>query len=168
MYRLEVEQMSKNKVKKVSNLTLKIEKATEIIETKDFETVKKHMFLFKQIDNDLTIQIKRYARYADYDLDFPVCYLSDLSDKIFEFIKNFQQKFLFSKYKKHFSGHTTISAQMFDDFTKKTADLMVVDTVMREVYKSLSYKAIMYELWSHSESKKDFSTIITEHIRSFL
>ena len=160
--------MSKNEVKKVSNLTLKIEKATEIIETKDFETIKKNMFLLKQIDNDLTIQMKKYARYADYDLDFPVCYISDLSDKIFEFIKNFQQKFLFSKYKKYFSGQSVISAKMFDEFTKKTADLMVVDTVMREVYKSLSYKAIVYELWSHSESKKDFNTLITEHLQSFL
>ena len=116
--------MSKNEVKKVSNLTVKIGKAMDIITSCDFSKIKFNLFLFQQIDNELTIQIKKYAKFADYELDFTVNDIADLSNAIYDFLINFPQKFLYSKYKKNFANYRVITGDMFDTFTTEIADQM--------------------------------------------
>jgi hypothetical protein len=160
--------MSKNEVKKVSNLTVKIGKAMDIISTKDFNTIYKNLYLFKKIDEDLTTQIKKYARYPDHELDFTVNDLVELSTSIYEFLINFPQKFLYSKHKKYFDKLEIISGEDFNKFTLKYRDELRVDIILREIYRSLSYKALMYDIWSNSSDKKSFSDQITDLLRSFL
>jgi len=160
--------MSKNEKKKVSNLTLKICKAIDIINSKDFNKIRQNLHFFRKIDDELTIQIRKYASIPDYKLDFMVSDIADLSLIIYEYIKNFQQKFLYSKYEKHFDEFKIITDKEFTDFTVIIADEMTVDTILREVYKSLSYKAIMYKLWSSTENKKAFDEQITDLLKSFL
>lgn len=160
--------MSKNEIKKVSNLTLKIEKAQEIIETKNFDLIRQNLLLFKTLNSDVERQMMKFVKSPGHELDFPRSYLSELSNTILNFIKNDQNNFTFEKYIKYFEKYQTVDANIFENFVKKTSDELLVDTVLRETYKSLGYYALVYELWENSSDKKPFDKQITDLLRSFL
>ena len=154
--------------KKVTNLLCNISKLRDLLEEKDKNKILNNLYLFARVENDVRIQIQKYIRYPEHELDFNYQDLKELGDEIFEFIKNYQQKFLFSKYQKELMKKAPITDDIFNEITQQISKDMLLDTKLREVYKSIGYYAMVIFLWKENDEKKPFDVQITELIRSFI
>lgn len=154
--------------KKVTNLLCNISKLRDLLEEKDKNKILNNLHLFARVENDVRIQIQKYIRYPEHELDFNYQDLQELGDEIFEFIKNYQQKFLFSKYQKELMQKAPINDDIFNEITQQISKDMLLDTKLREVYKSIGYYAMVIFLWKENDEKKPFDVQITELIRSFI
>lgn len=154
--------------KKVTNLLCNISKLRDLLEEKDKNKILNNLYLFARVENDVRIQIQKYIRYPEHELDFNYQDLQELGDEIFEFIKNYQQKFLFSKYQKELMQKAPITDDIFNEITQQISKDMLLDTKLREVYKSIGYYAMVIFLWKENDEKKPFDVQITELIRSFI
>ena len=154
--------------KKVTNLLCNISKLRDLLEEKDKNKILNNLYLFARVENDVRIQIQKYIRYPEHELDFNYQDLQELGNEIFEFIKNYQQKFLFSKYQKELMQKAPINDDIFNEITQQISKDMLLDTKLREVYKSIGYYAMVIFLWKENDEKKPFDVQITELIRSFI
>ena len=154
--------------KKVTNLLCNISKLRDLLEEKDKNKILNNLYLFARVENDVRIQIQKYIRYPEHEFDFNYQDLQELGDEIFEFIKNYQQKFLFSKYQKELMQKAPINDDIFNEITQQISKDMLLDTKLREVYKSIGYYAMVIFLWKENDEKKPFDVQITELIRSFI
>ena len=154
--------------KKVTNLLCNISKLRDLLEEKDKNKILNNLYLFARVENDVRIQIQKYIRYPEHELDFNYQDLQELGNEIFEFIKNYQQKFLFSKYQKELMQKAPITDDIFNEITQQISKDMLLDTKLREVYKSIGYYAMVIFLWKENDEKKPFDVQITELIRSFI
>ena len=154
--------------KVVSNVLQDIAKCRDIIATNDFKTVLKNIYLFQKVCDTTKIHVDRYIKKEGYELDFNCYDLQELSDEIYYFIKDYQQKFLFRKYQKVLIKLHEINNDVLKSFTKNLCDLMYVDARLREAYKILSYLALSVYLWQESREQQELSWQVTQAIRSFL
>lgn len=151
-----------------SELIERIGRARDILATKDFKTILGRIHIFAEICDRAKIEVDRYVKKEDYELCFNCYDLQELSDEIFAFIKNYQSKFSFEKYKKELIKIHNIDNEVLRTFTQKQCDLMYVDTKLREAYKILAYLAITVWLWDEARQQQDLSWQVTQAIRSFL
>lgn len=154
--------------KTVTNLLTKISKARDILATGDKNEIYKHLYLFLNIENDVKIQVSKYIKHASHELDFNYHDLQELSDEIYSFIQNYQQKFLFTKYYKQVEKLAPIDDKVLKSLNQEIGKEMTLDTELRSVYKTLAYLALIIFLWSETDEKKPFDVQITELIRSFI
>ena len=152
----------------VSNLIQMIGKCRDIIGTKDFKEVFKRIHLFTQVCNMAKIQVDKFIKKDNYELDFTYYDLKELSDEIFAFIKNYQSKFIFDKYQKELIKIKTIDNTVLKGFTQNICDQMYVDARLREAYKILSYLALTVWLWTEAREQQELDWQVTQAIRSFL
>lgn len=152
----------------VCNLIQMIGECRNILATKDFKEVLKRIHLFTQVCDMAKVQVDRFVKKDNYELDFTYFDLKELSDEIFAFIKNYQSKFSFDKYKKELIKIHNIDNEVLRTFTQKQCDLMYVDTKLREAYKILAYLAVTVWLWDEARQQQDLSWQVTQAIRSFL
>lgn len=151
-----------------SKLIQDIGKCRDVLMTKDFKIILKNIYLFQNVCDRVKIQVDRYIKKDNYELDFNHYDLQELSDEIYDFIKNYQQKFLFNKYQKILIKIKKINNEVLKGFTTNLCDLMYVDARLREAYKILSYLALTTWLWEESKEQQDLSWQVTQAIRSFL
>lgn len=154
--------------KTVTNLLTKISKARDILATGDKNEIYKHLYLFSNIEQDVKIQVSKYIKHASHELDFNYHDLQELSDEIYSFIQNYQQKFLFSKYYKQVEKLSPIDDKVFKELSLAIGQEMTIDTELRAVYKTLGYLALVVFLWAETDEKKPFDVQLTELIRSFI
>lgn len=152
----------------VTNLIQHIGKCRDILATKDVNEVSKHLYLFEKVHTDVKIQLDRFIKKPTYQLDFTIEDIQELSDEIFEFIKNHQTKFTYSALLKDLTKNKTIDNTTLYEFTQNKANWMYVDRKLREAYKILSYLAITLWVLTEAEKQNDLDVQITEIIRSFL
>lgn len=143
-------------------------KARNVLETKDFKKVLARINLFKDICDRAKVEVDRYIKKDNYELEFNHYDLQELSDEIFAFIKNYQNKFLFEKYHKELTKIHKIDNDTLRAFTQKQCDLMYVDARLREAYKILSYLALTVWLWTEAREQEELDWQVTQAIRSFL
>lgn len=153
---------------KVTQLIENIGKCREALATKDFKTVLKNIYLFQKVCDMAKVQVDRFIKKDNYELDFTYYDLKELSDEILAFIKNYQSKFLFDKYQKDFIKIHKIDNDVLSKYTKNLCDLMYVDARLREAYKILSYLALTVWLWTEAREQEELDWQVTQAIRSFL
>lgn len=157
-----------SKINKITELIQYIGKCRDIIATKDFKQVLKNIYLFQQVCDRAKVEVDRYVKKEDYELCFNCYDLQELSDEIFAFIKNYQNKFLFDKAQKKLIKAKTIDNEVLRKFTQEQCDQMYVDARLREAYKILSYLAITVWLWTEAREQEELDWQVTQLIRSFL
>lgn len=145
-----------------------IGKCRDALATKDFKEVLKRIHLFSQVCDRAKVEVDRFVKKDNYELEFNHYDLQELSDEIFAFIKNYQNKFLFEKYHKELTKIHKIDNDTLRAFTQKQCDLMYVDARLREAYKILSYLALTVWLWTEAREQEELDWQVTQAIRSFL
>ena len=143
-------------------------KCRNALETRDFKTILKYIPVFDRVCNSAKIQVNRFIKNEKYEIDFNYHDLKELSEEIFAYVKNFQNKFTFSNYQKDLCKTKTIDNVVLREFTQKQCDLMFVDRKLRESYKILNYFAMIVWLWTEAREQEELSWQVTQAIRSFL
>lgn len=147
---------------------MNISKLRDVLETRDFKTIYNHIYLFNKVEGEIKRQVAKYIKHPDHELDFTYADLKELSDEIYDYIKNFQQKFLYDKYYKEVCKLAPITGKVFNEMSTKIGYEMQLDTSLRAVYKTLAYLSLVVFLWSETDEKKPFDVQITDLIRSFI
>ena len=153
---------------KVTNLIQKIGKCRDVIASKDFKLILKNIYLFKTTYQEIMRHMDKYIKNDKYELDFTYCDVHELADEILNYIKNFQSKFTFNRFKNEILKNETINDEVLMNFQKNQCDYMFVDRELREAYKILSYLALSVYLVQEQHNREDFTFQITETIRSFI
>lgn len=143
-------------------------KCRNALETRDFKTILKYIPVFDRVCNNAKIQVDRFIKNEKYEINFNYHDLKELSEEIFAYVKNFQNKFTFSNYQKELCKTKTIDNVVLREFTQKQCDLMFVDKKLREAYKILSYLALTVWLWTEARKQEELDWQVTQAIRSFL
>lgn len=143
-------------------------KCRNALETRDFKTILKYIPVFDRVCNSAKIQVNRFIKNEKYEIDFNYHDLKELSEEIFAYVKNFQNKFTFSNYQKELCKTKTIDNVVLREFTQKQCDLMFVDRKLRESYKILNYFAMVVWLWTEAREQEELDWQVTQAIRSFL
>lgn len=143
-------------------------KLRNALETRDFKTILKYIPVFDRVCNNAKIQVNRFIKNEKHEIDFNYHDLKELSEEIFAYVKNFQNKFTFSNYQKELCKTKTIDNVVLKEFTQKQCDLMFVDRKLRESYKILNYFAMIVWLWTEAREQEELDWQVTQAIRSFL
>ena len=154
--------------KLVSNLLDDISKARDLIARGDLNEIEHKKVIFLRISNGVKTQLARYIKNPSYELDFNHEDLNELSTEVFEYIKNFQQRFTYTRLKKDITSKIPIDNERFIEFSKKVATEFSVHTLLTGFYKEMAYTGLVIWLWSETDDKKPFDVQITELIRSFI
>lgn len=154
--------------KTVSNLLDDISKARDLIARGDINEIERKKIIFLRISNGVKTQLARYVKNPSYELDFNHEDLNELSTEVFEYIKNFQQRFTYARLKKDITSKIPIDNERFIEFSKKVATEFSVHTMLTGFYKEIAYTGLVIWLWSETDDKKPFDVQITELIRSFI
>ena len=156
------------KEKKVTNLELNICKLRDVLDSRDLDTIYKNLNLFRSVEYDTKRQLNKYVSSPSHELSFTYEDVKALSDEAFNFIKNYQQKFLFDKYQKELLKHIPIDDVILKTFSLDIAKKMTVDTVLRAFYMEMGYMATIIWLWSQSSDKKTIDVMLLDTLRGFL
>ena len=154
--------------KLVSNLLDDISKARDLIARGDLNEIEHKKVIFLRISNGVKTQLARYVKNPSYELDFNNEDLNELSTEVFEYIKNFQQRFTYTRLKKDITSKIPIDNERFIEFSKRVATEFSVHTMLTGFYKEIAYTGLVIWLWSETDDKKPFDVQITELIRSFI
>lgn len=154
--------------KLVSNLLDDISKARDLIARGDLNEIEHKKVIFLRISNGVKTQLARYIKNPSYELDFNHEDLKELSTEVFEYIKNFQQRFTYTRLKKDITSKIPIDNERFIEFSKRVATEFSVHTLLTGFYKEIAYTGLVIWLWSETNDKKPFDVQITELIRSFI
>lgn len=154
--------------KLVSNLLDDISKARDLIARGDLNEIEHKKVIFLRISNGVKTQLARYVKNPSYELDFNHEDLNELSTEVFEYIKNFQQRFTYTRLKKDITSKIPIDNERFIEFSKRVATEFSVHTMLTGFYKEMAYTGLVIWLWSETDDKKPFDVQITELIRSFI
>ena len=154
--------------KVVSNLLSDISKARDLIQRGDVREIYNKRVIFERISRAVKTQLKFYVKSPAHELDFNHEDLKELSAEVFEYIKNFQQKFLYSKMYKDITAVTPITKEIFQEFSTRIGYEFKVHGVLTEFYKEMAYLGITIFLWSQTDDKKPFDEQLTDLIRSFI
>ena len=154
--------------KTVSNLLDDISKARDLIARGDLNEIEHKKVIFLRISNGVKTQLARYVKNPSYELDFNHEDLNELSTEVFEYIKNFQQRFTYARLKKDITSKIPIDNERFIEFSKRVATEFSVHTMLTGFYKEMAYTGLVIWLWSETDDKKPFDVQITELIRSFI
>lgn len=150
------------------SLIEQIGKCRDILLTKDLKTVLKNIYLFEDVSNRTQRQVNKYTKNLDYELEFNYHDLKELAEEIFDFVKNYQTKFLFEYGQKELSKNKTITNDILNNFNQAQCDIMYVDRKLREAYKIISYVALTAWLWTEQREQMELDWQVTQTIRSFL
>jgi hypothetical protein len=154
--------------KLVSNLLDDISKARDLIARGDLNEIEHKKVIFLRISNGVKTQLARYVKNPSYELDFNHEDLNELSTEVFEYIKNFQQRFTYARLKKDITSKIPVDNERFIEFSKRVATEFSVHTLLTGFYKEMAYTGLVIWLWSETDDKKPFDVQITELIRSFI
>ena len=154
--------------KNVTNLLNDISTARDIIARADIKEIDRKMIVFQRISNGVKTQLSRYVSNPAYELDFTHEDLNELSTEVFEYIKNFQQKFTYARLKKDILSKTPVDNARFLEFSERVGLEYAVHSQLTGFYKEMSYLGLVIWLWSQTDEKKPFDVQITELIRSFI
>lgn len=154
--------------KLVTNLLNDISTARDIIQRADIKEIDRKMIVFSRISSGVKVQFARYIKNPAYELDFTHEDLNELSTEVFEYIKNFQQRFTYTRHKKEITSKLPIDFEWFKEFSVKVALEYSVHSQLTGFYKEMSYLGLVVWLWSQTDEKKPFDVQITELIRSFI
>ncbi len=154
--------------KLVSNLLDDISKARDLIARGDLNEIEHKKVIFLRISNGVKTQLARYIKNPSYELDFNHEDLKELSTEVFEYIKNFQQRFTYTRLKKDITSKIPIDNERFIEFSKRISTGFSVHTQLTGFYKEMAYTGLVIWLWSETDDKKPFDVQLTELIRSFI
>jgi hypothetical protein len=154
--------------KNVTNLLSDISKARDIIQRADIDEINHKMIVFLRISNGVKTQLAKYIKNPDHELDFTHEDLNELSTEVFEYIKNFQQRFTYSRLKKDITSKIPVDNKRFQEFSMRIAKEFSVHSQLTGFYKEIAYSGLVIWLWSQTDDKKPFDVQITELIRSFI
>lgn len=154
--------------KLVTNLLSDISNARDLIARGDINEIHRKMLLFHRISQTLKRQLKFYVANPSHELDFNHEDLNGLSTEVFEFIKNYQQRFTYKRMYKDITATTPITIEMFNNFSKKIGIEFQVHADLTAFYKEIGYLGIVFWLWSQTDDKKPFDEQLTDLIRSFI
>ena len=94
--------------KLVTNLLSDISKARDLIARGDVREIYNKRIIFERISRGVKTQLKFYVKSPAHELDFNYEDLNELSTEVFEYIKNFQQKFVYSKMYKDITDRKSV------------------------------------------------------------
>lgn len=157
----------KNKL--VTNLLTNISRARDLLDEGDFDKIYNRLNLFAMIENDISIQLGKFTKDKNYELDFNHEDLKALSYELHNYIKDYPEQFKYHNILEDISKlGEKITVPMLNDFGDNLAKKYKVDTYLRSLQKVTSYFATVVYLYSNSEERKPFDVVLTEHIRSFI
>ena len=154
--------------KNVSNLLSDISTARDIIQRGDIDEIQRKSIVFSRISSGVRTQLSKYIRNPFHELDFTSDDLSELSTEVFEYIKNFQQRFTYNRLKKDITNKLPVDNERFKEFSMRIAKEYAVHTQLIGFFKEMSYTGLVIWLWSQTDEKKPFDIQLAEHIRSFI
>ena len=99
--------------KVVTNLLSDISKARDLIARGDVKEINNKIIIFDRISRAVKTQLKLYIKNPNHELDFTPDDLNELSTEVFEYIKNFQQKFIYSRLYKDITKTLPITKEIF-------------------------------------------------------
>ena len=152
----------------VSNLLSDISKARNLIASGDVREIYNKRIIFERISRGVKTQLKFYVKSPAHELDFTHEDLNELSTEVFEYIKNFQQKFIYSRLYKDITKTVPITKEIFTEFSAKLGVELRVHTILTGFYKEMAYIGLTLFLWSQTDDKKPFDEQLTDLIRSFI
>ena len=154
--------------KVVSNLLSDISKARDLIARGDVREIYNKRIIFERISRAVKTQLKFYVKSPAHELDFTAEDLNELSTEVFEYIKNFQQRFIYSKMYKDITKTTPITKEIFQEFSTRIGYEFRVHADLTAFYKEMAYLGLTIFLWSQTDDKKPFDEQLTDLIRSFI
>lgn len=154
--------------KLVSNNLDNISKCRDLIDEGDLHKIWYRSYLFVKVAEDVKRQINKWLADDNYELDFLPQDLIELSDEVFQLIRNFQSKFVFKNIYINFTKYDIIDDKIILKETNKIAELMKIDRDLRECYKILSYMAIVYTLWLETKKNNTIESQMLQAIKQFL
>lgn len=154
--------------KLVSNNLDNISKCRDLIDEGDLHKIWYRSYLFVKVAEDVKRQINKWLADDNYELDFLPQDLIELSDEVFQLIRNFQSKFVFKNIYINFTKYDIIDDKIILKETNKIAELMKIDRDLRECYKILSYMAIVYTLWLETKKNNTIENQMLQAIKQFL
>ena len=154
--------------KVVTNLLSDISKARDLIERGDVREIDRKLIIFDRISRAVKTQLKLYVTNPVHELDFNHEDLNALSTEVFEYIKNFQQRFTYKKMYKDLTETLPITIETFNKFSSRIGCEFGVHTKLTAFYKEIGYLGLVVWLWSETDDKKPLDKQLTELIRSFL
>ena len=154
--------------KLVTNLLSDISKARNLIVRGDIREINNKIVIFDRISRAVKTQLALYIKNPAHELDFNHEDLNDLSTEVFEYIKNFQQRFTYNRLYKDITKTLPITITEFNKFSMKMALEFAVHARLTAFYKEIAYIGITLFLWSQTDDKKPFDEQLTDLIRSFI
>lgn len=153
---------------KVTNLIQNIGKCRDLLAAKEFKNILKNIHLFKTVYQEIMRNVDKYIQNNKHELDFTYNDIQELADEILNYIKNYQSKFTFKRFKEELLKNKIINDKVLIEFQKEKCDYMYVDRELREVYKILSYLALSVYLIEEQNIREDFTFQVVDVIRSFI
>lgn len=154
----------------VTKLIENIGKCRDLIKEGDYKKIIANIYLFEKVYNSVKIQLDKYIKNPNHELDFTYMDLMELSDEISEFIRLFPAKFKAQKFIDKICKNKKIDNAVLNSFNAEICDKFYIDTKLRECQKILAYCSFTQWLWNENnkQSESDFTVEITNAIRSFL
>lgn len=153
---------------KVTNLIQNIGKCRDLLSKKEFKSILKNIYLFKTVYPEIMRHVDKYIQNNKHELDFTYNDIQELADEILNYIKNYQSKFTFKRFKEEILKNKIINDKVLIEFQKEKCDYMYVDRELREAYKILSYLALSVYLIEEQNIREDFTFQVVDVIRSFI
>lgn len=154
--------------KLVSNNLENISKCRDLLDEGDLHKIWYRSYLFIKVAEDVKRQINKWLADDNYELDFLPQDLIELSNEVFQLIRNFQSKFVFKNIYTNFTKYDIIDDKIILKETNKIAELMKIDRDLRECYKILSYMAVVYNLWLETKKNNTIENQMLQAIKQFL
>lgn len=145
--------MRARKLTTVTQIIQDIGTCRNLIATGEQKRVLAHIHIFEKVCNGVKIDLDRFIKDPEYELDFTFYDLKELSDEIYEFLKEYPQKFLTDECVNQVNDLEYIDNDVLRKYNQSCCDTMYVDTKLRECYKILSYCAVTMYLWGLSRGE---------------
>ena len=159
--------MAKEK-KIVTNLLDDISRARDIIARGNTKEIFNRLALFTKIQQNVRRQMTKYVTDQTHELDFNAEDLNELSTEVFEFIKNWQQKFIYSKLLKDATKTIPVTDELFKEWSAEMGIVFKVHTCLTSFYKEMAYLGVVIYLWSCTNYRRPLGDQLTDLVRSFL
>lgn len=154
--------------KLVSNLLTDISKARDLIARGDVREINNKMVIFDRVSRAVKTQLALYVKNPAHELDFNHEDLNELSTEVFEYIKNFQQRFTYKRLYKDITATTPITMTEFNQFSLRIGMEFAVHAKLTAFYKEMAYLGVVIWLWSQTDDKKPIDEQLADLIRSFI
>lgn len=140
----------------VTNLIQQIGKCRDLLQEKNYNKIVANLYLFEIVNKQVRIQVDKYLKNKNHELDFTHYDLDELSEEILEYVENFPKEFNAECYLKELEKYEKITNKELTKINQLICDKSSVDSILRHCQRVLVYCSFNIQIWDMSKKETKF------------